>query len=101
MQSADKESASMFEIVHAALRVAQSEPRSEQSRQALHRARSKALVEAVGKELRRAYAAEPDVRVFTKHHEANRADFGLNELLYDVCVCRVATVESAAQRKTL
>jgi hypothetical protein len=41
------------------------------------------------------------VRVFSKHHTGNRLDFGLNELLYDVLVCRIGRVLSAVHRKEL
>ena len=39
-----------------------------------------------------------DVRVLFRNNpdEANRADFGLNELLYDVCICRTAEHPSAS-----
>lgn len=48
-------------------------------------------------ELRRLYSNEPDVRVFHKGDDGNRAEFGLNELLYDVCVCRTDECPSARQ----
>jgi hypothetical protein len=44
---------------------------------------------------------DPAVRVFHKGDAENRADFGLNELLYDVCVCQTAACPSARQGKTL
>lgn len=59
---------------------------------AIHRARSSAVVEAIAAELRLAYAHRSDVVVFSKLHAANRETFGLNELLFDVTVCRVASI---------
>lgn len=67
----------------------------------LHRERSRLWVEALAEEFRCAYADDPSVRVFSKHHEGNRRDFLLNELLHDVSVCRVATVPAAAHKKEL
>ena len=45
--------------------------------------------------------ATSDVRVFHKADDPNRAEFGLNELLYDICVCQTATCSSARQGKEL
>jgi len=39
--------------------------------------------------------------VFSKHCPDHKADFKLNELLYDICVCRVAPVQSAVHKKEL
>jgi hypothetical protein len=69
--------------------------------QALHQARSREWVRCLAGELKRLYSDDPDVRVFHKGDDANRAEFGLNELLYDVCVCRTAECPSARQGKTL
>lgn len=63
-----------------------------------HHERSRQWVEALADGFRAAFAAEPDVRVFSKHHAGNRAAFGLNELLYDVCVCRMGTTPSPRGR---
>jgi len=54
----------------------------------------------MAEEFRKLYP-EPDVRVFCKWDDCNRGEFGLNELLYDVCVCRTETCLSARQGKTL
>lgn len=71
------------------------------SPQALHRARSRSWVEALAAQLRTFYSTDDSIRVFSKHHAGHRAEFGLNELLYDVLVCRVDTVLSSGQRKML
>ena len=70
-------------------------------RGALHAERASAWVEALCEQFRRCFQDEPDVRVFSKHYYGNRADFGLNELLYDIAVCRVGTVTSSANKRTL
>jgi hypothetical protein len=67
----------------------------------LHQARSSEWVRCLAGELKQLYADSPDVRVFHKGDGGNREDFGLNELLYDVCVCQTAPCASARQGKTL
>ncbi|MBI2895528.1 MAG: hypothetical protein HYY06_18370 [Deltaproteobacteria bacterium] len=51
--------------------------------------------------LRESFAGQDNIRVFTRGDGTNREDFGINELLYDVCVCRVDRVRSAALGKDL
>lgn len=46
-------------------------------------------------------AGDEAVRAFCKECGDNKAAFGLNELLHDVCVCRVATVQSRTHNKPL
>ncbi len=58
-------------------------------------------MEALASEFREFHRADPDVRVFSKHCPDSRREFHLNELLYDVCVCRVAPVPSAVHKKEL
>jgi hypothetical protein len=67
----------------------------------LHAGRSGAFVSALASQLREQYAKESDVRTFDKYHEGNRSEFGLNELLHDITVCRVAQVPSCAQGRHL
>jgi hypothetical protein len=55
----------------------------------------------VAEAFREEYAADPSVRVFSKHYDGNRQEFGLDELLYDVLVCRVDGVASSAHGKRL
>jgi hypothetical protein len=63
-------------------------------RQMRHRDRSMRWVEALAAAFRHHYVAEPDVCVFSKYHDARRAEFGMNEVLYDVCACRVDMCDS-------
>ena len=67
----------------------------------INRDRSRRWVEALADEFRLQYAADPTIRVFSKHYDGNRANFRLNELLYDISVCRVASVPSARHGKEL
>jgi len=71
------------------------------SKQAVHSARSRAWVEALAADLFESLRDDPMVRVFSKHNDTHRAEFGLNELLYDIVACRVGTVTSPMHHKTL
>ena len=73
--------------VEQALNTARDTPIEAATTQRLHAARSRSFVTALGDQLGALYTGQPDVRVFTKHDDRNRADFGMNELLYDVTVC--------------
>lgn len=63
----------------------------------LHQHRSRNWVEALADEFRSAFEGDKSIRVFSKGHEDNRCDFGINELLYDVLVCRIDKAKSARQ----
>ena len=67
----------------------------------LHRNRSRNFVEALADSLRQQYHQNKSVYVLSKHYHANRSNFGLNELLFDILVCETDTVLSAAQKKNL
>src|SRR4051812_17105010 len=62
--------------------------------------RSRAWVDALAQQFRQTLT-EPDTCVFSKYDKSNRERFGLNELLYDVCVCRTASVTSPVHGSTL
>jgi hypothetical protein len=70
-------------------------------KKAFHKARSTNFVTDLAEGIGSFYADHPDVRVLTRSDASNKADFGLNELLYDVTVCRTAVVTSARARKPL
>jgi hypothetical protein len=93
--------ATVTSCVEQALNTARHPPIEAATTQHLHAARSRNFVTALGDQLGALYTGQPDVRLFTKHDESNRADFGMNELLYDVTVCRTATVKSAATSREL
>ena len=74
--------------------------------QSLHQRRSGEWVRCLAHELKTlvAHGEEgDDVRVLFRNNpdEQNRADFGLNELLCDVCICRTAQHPSARGGRTL
>ncbi|MCD6452983.1 MAG: hypothetical protein J7K77_01685 [Dehalococcoidales bacterium] len=76
------------------------------STQVVHQDRVRHWVESLADQLRRYYEAwpgkiNPDIRVFSKDYDKNKRDFGLNEYLYDILVCRVGKVTSAKQGKEL
>jgi hypothetical protein len=73
------------------------------SAQSLHRQRSSEWVRCLAHELTTLVGDDPDLRVLYRNNpdEANRADFGLNELLYDVCICRTAEHPSARGERAL
>ncbi|HEV2292947.1 MAG TPA: hypothetical protein VGR35_03775 [Tepidisphaeraceae bacterium] len=73
------------------------------SAQSLHQRRAGEWVRCLAHELTTLVKDEGDVRVLFRNNpdEANRADFGLNELLYDVCICRTAEHPSARGGRTL
>lgn len=72
-----------------------------QSTGELDRKRSTAWVECLAEQFRAHYRTDPTVRVFSKGCYANRRAFGLNELLYDVSVCRSGSVRSSVQGRPL
>ncbi|MBA2680477.1 MAG: hypothetical protein H0U76_19040 [Ktedonobacteraceae bacterium] len=64
----------------------------------LHRARAQAWIKNLAKNFQKEYA---DARVFSKYDHLNRPDFGLNEYLHDILVCRLAPAASASHGKKL
>lgn len=67
----------------------------------LHRDRSKSFVEELGQQFRNEYPIENSYRVFTKHYNTNRHEFGLNELLYDILVSETGITPSIKGGKEL
>jgi hypothetical protein len=65
--------------------------------------RSQRWLNALNDELRESYhrAGDAAVRSLCKACSDNKAEFGLNELLHDVCVIRIDTVESHLHKKLL
>lgn len=61
----------------------------------LHRRRSEAFVEKLAELLRREFACDESIRVLSRGYSGNKAEFGLNELLFDITVCRVDRTTSA------
>jgi len=89
------------QLLQETLTLAQAEPIKGNSVQEINRNKSQSWVTVLAEQFRNRYQGDPDIRVFSKDNYSNRRDFGLNELLYDIVVCRVGEVESAKHRKTL
>lgn len=83
------------ELLKTSFEAARSKQIEADSLGALHRQRSSAWVECLAREFRVVFRTDPTVRVFSRQSDTNREDFGVNELLHDVCVCRVGQVPSA------
>jgi len=88
-------------LIQTSFSVARTAPVKGDSKGLLHRDRSRVWVETLADHFRQHFEREPDVRVFSKHNPSHRKDFGLNEFLFDILVCRVDTVESAVHKRTL
>ena len=64
----------------------------------LARARERAFVKAFATQLSEAFTTE-DIRVFSAYGRGNRNDFGAEQLLYDVEVCRVDCGTTSDRKK--
>lgn len=89
------------QLLQESLTLAQAEPEKGNSVQEINRNKSQSWVRVLAEQFRNHYQGDPDIRVFSKDNYSNRRDFGLNELLYDIVVCRVGEVASVKHRKTL
>ncbi len=92
------------QLLQKSLALAQAEPDEGISVQEINQNRSRSWVNFLANQLLTPYQSEKDIkdiRVFSKHDETNRKDFGLNELLYDIVVCEVGKVFSAKRKKKL
>jgi hypothetical protein len=89
------------QVVQTALERAAAQPLSRVSARELHAERSMFFVETVASQLRGQPWEWDDVVVLSKHDDSNRSRFGLNELLFDVLVCRTAHTPSASGNEDL
>lgn len=71
------------------------------TKQKIHQNRSRIWVETLAEKFREHFKDDSDILVFSKYHALHRKDFGLNELLHDIVVCRVDKVKSATHKKDL
>ena len=67
------------------------------SQSALIRARERAYVKTLVGHLQREFDAE-DLRVFAPSQRGNAADFGTNDLLYAIAVCRIGRGATSARK---
>ena len=89
------------QLLQEALQQAQSEPDTGETTKKINFNRSQYWVKALAEQFKKRYEGDTDIRIFTKSDYSNRRDFGLNELLYDILVCRVGEVESSLHKKRL
>ena len=68
------------------------------SPESLARARERAFAKTLATQLESAYEGE-DVRVFSAYGRGNRPDFGSEQLLFTIEVCRVAAASSAHRKQ--
>ena len=68
------------------------------SPESLARARERAYVKTLATQLESAFEGE-ECRVFSAYGRGNRRDFGSEQLLFDIEVCRVAAASSAHRKK--
>ena len=89
------------QLLHEALKQAQSKPDKGDTIQKINMNRSQYWVEALAEQFRKRYEGDSEIRIFTKSDYSNRRDFGLNELLHDILVCKVGEVESSVYKTKL
>ena len=89
------------QLLQEALQQAQSEPDTGETTQKTNLNRSRSWVKALAEQFKKRYEGDSEIPVLTKSDYSNRKDFGLNELLYDILVCRVGEVESSLHKKKL
>jgi hypothetical protein len=89
------------QLLQEALKQAQSKPDKGNTIQQINMNRSQYWVKALAEQFQKRYEGDSEIRVFSKTDPSNRKDFGLNELLHDVVVCRVGEVASSTHKKKL
>ncbi len=89
------------QLLQEALQQAKSCPDSGDTTQKINIHRSRSWVQALSEQFREKYKGDSEIRIFSKTDDSNKKDFGLNELLYDVLVCKVGEVESSVHKKKL
>ena len=88
-------------LLQEALKQAQSESDTGETTQKINLNRSRSWVKALAEQFKRKYEGDSEIRIFAKSDYSHRKDFGLNELLYDILVCRVGELESPLRKKKL
>ncbi len=86
--------------IHNALKYGLNNTYSGNSKQIMHRNRSRDFVEKLAESFRHEYSGDK-FRTFSKHYAGNKTEFGLNELLYDIAVCETKIMPSTRNKKTL
>jgi hypothetical protein len=89
------------QLLQEALRQAKLKPDKGSTTQQINMNRSQYWVDALTEQFKKRYEGDSEIRVFSKSDPSNRKDFGLNELLYDILVCRVGEVKSSMHKNKL
>ena len=76
-------------------------PVAETTELKINRQRSINWVESLADTFRKVNQKKDNIRVFSKYHDENRKDFGVNELLYDISVCKINYTESPKNKTKL
>jgi len=88
----------LYTTLETAFRESSMTPITASGPRQLHSMRARIWVERLAANLRNQYPDDA-VRVLSKYDSTNRKEFGLNELLYDILVCRVNTASSKGHGK--
>ena len=89
------------QLLQEAFQQVQSMPDIGKTTQKINLNRSLSWVKALAEQFSKRYEGDEDIRIFAKSDFLNRKDFGLNELLHDILVCRVGEVISPVHKKNL
>lgn len=89
------------QLIQQSLDLAKGKPDKGDTIQKVNQNRSRNWVSVLAEQFKEQYKAEADVRVFSKYDTTHRKDFGLNELLYDIVVCRVGKIPAMRNKKEL
>jgi hypothetical protein len=89
------------QLLQEALKQAKLKPDKGSTAKNINMNRSQYWVDALAAQFKKCYEGDSEIRVFSKNDYSHRKDFGLNELLYDILVCRVGEVESPVHKKKL
>jgi hypothetical protein len=89
------------QLLQGALKQAQSKPKKGSTIQQINKNRSDYWVKALAKQFKKSYEGDSKIRIFSKFDSSHRKDFGLNELLYDVLVCKVGEELSPMHKNKL
>jgi len=89
------------QLLQEALKQAKSKQDKGSTFQQINMNRSSYWVEALAEQFKKSYKGDSEIRIFTKGDYSNKKDFGLNELLHDVLVCKVGEVKSSVHKTKL
>ena len=96
------ESKKLKELILRSFQEARCARISDLTPQDLHRKRSQEWVKVLARNFRKCYSNQDNkVKVFSKDFGEHRAEFKVNELLYDIAVCRTSETSSAQKRTPL